>query len=334
MARFNTDVIFIDTSGQVRAVHGDLTLRANEDGGGHVIVGSGISLRPEVNCDALDAIDLGQEIHRWKTLFACSGNFLDRPTVNGSGVLLQGEATAPAGVSAGVNSVNNLSGVITLASVNDAITIVENGQIIEFSGIFTQASGTLLENVSNLVGSGVVNRLNGLSGIINLVSPDLSIIIATSGNDILLQVDPVVLEGILTLSGIAQSVVTLDIPFQSTTSATFVDAAVLTAPIETSGFYRLFYSMQASCDQANKSCQYRVIFNKGTASESIVMDTTTAFAVGFDGALPFAGIQHGNLAPPEVTVTVDFRFAGQGVASVQLERIALEINRLGAPSGI
>ena len=54
-------------------------------------MGSGISLRPELNCDASDAIDLGQDLLRWKTLFACSGNFLDRPTVNSSGVVLQGE---------------------------------------------------------------------------------------------------------------------------------------------------------------------------------------------------------------------------------------------------
>jgi hypothetical protein len=96
LARFNTDVVFVDGSGQVRAVHGDLTLRANEAGGGHVVVGSGISLRPENDCDASDAIDLGQVDHRWNTVFACSGNFLDRPTVNGSGVLLQGEATGSA----------------------------------------------------------------------------------------------------------------------------------------------------------------------------------------------------------------------------------------------
>lgn len=91
MARFNTDVVFIDASGQVRTLIGDLTLRANPNGDGHIIAGSGISLRPEVNCDALDAMDLGQEELRWNTLFACGGNFLNRPTVNGSGVVLQGE---------------------------------------------------------------------------------------------------------------------------------------------------------------------------------------------------------------------------------------------------
>ena len=68
MARFNSDVMFIDTSGQIRSVHSDLTLRANEAGGGYIIIGSGVALRPENNCDASDAIDLGTAIHRWKWL--------------------------------------------------------------------------------------------------------------------------------------------------------------------------------------------------------------------------------------------------------------------------
>ena len=92
----NSDIIFPGNSGQVRAIHGDLTLRANEDGGGDIIVGSGGSLRPEVNCDASDAIDLGEENLRWKDLYACSGNFLERPSVTGadnrtSGIALQQE---------------------------------------------------------------------------------------------------------------------------------------------------------------------------------------------------------------------------------------------------
>ena len=145
MAKFNSDVVFIDTSGQVRVINGDLTLRGNPDGTGHVIVGSGISLRPEVDCNATDAMDLGQDGLRWKTLFACSGNFLERPTVNGSGVLLQGEAAG--GGAAGVDSVNGLSGAIDIVSVNDAIDVSENGQDIELNGMFTSASGQLLDQL-------------------------------------------------------------------------------------------------------------------------------------------------------------------------------------------
>ncbi|MHA2063078.1 MAG: hypothetical protein ACXABY_01735 [Candidatus Thorarchaeota archaeon] len=114
MVRFNGDVIFVDTSGQVRSRSGDLTLRADDTGAGHIIVGSGVTFRPEADCGSLEPIDLGLDWLRWNTLYACSGNFLERPTVNGSGVLLQGEA-----VSASVD----LSGLCT-------------------SGVFTPASGT------------------------------------------------------------------------------------------------------------------------------------------------------------------------------------------------
>ena len=79
MARFNTDVVFIDGSGQVRSRLGDLTLRANDDGTGHIIVGSGISLRPDVDYE----IDLGQSFLRWRTLHAGSGNFSDGATISG-----------------------------------------------------------------------------------------------------------------------------------------------------------------------------------------------------------------------------------------------------------
>ncbi len=97
--KFNTDVVFVDCSGQVRTTKcGDLTLRANDQGTGHIIVGSGLTLRPEADCQSLEPIDLGLDYLRWNTLFACSGNFHNRPTVNGSGVLLEGEAASSAAV--------------------------------------------------------------------------------------------------------------------------------------------------------------------------------------------------------------------------------------------
>lgn len=132
--KFNSDVVFIDTSGQVRTITGDLTLRANPDGDGHIIVGSGVSLRPEVDCDALDAMDLGQDGLRWKTLFVCSGNFLERPTVNGSGVLLQGE-TVPASVAAGVDSINGLSGIVNIVGVS-GIDVLTSGQNVLVGVVF------------------------------------------------------------------------------------------------------------------------------------------------------------------------------------------------------
>ena len=385
MAKFNTDVVFIDASGQVRTIHGDLTLRANPNGDGHIIVGSGVSLRPEVNCDASDAIDLGQENLRWKTLFACSGNFLERPTVNGSGVLLQGDTVA-ASVAAGVDTLNGVSGVINLVSVNDAITITTNGQAIEFSGIFIQASGTLLDTVSDLVASGVVNRLNGLSGIVDittldglnlellgqviqlepsfnsvsgvllntvsdlvasgvvnrlnglsglvdLLAADGSMIITPSGNDIFFQVDPLFIENAINLSGISDSQVYKAIGLQSTTSTTLVTALSGIFSIETSGHYRLFYSMQAGCDQSNKLCEFTVEFEDFAGNSLALMDVVTSFNVG-GGELPFAGIQHGNLDPDFVSIIVKYRFADTGTAEATLRRISLEVNRLGAPSGV
>lgn len=87
MTRFNSDVIFVDGSGQVRSSNGDLTLRAEDIGTNDVIVGNGRSLRPEMNL----AADLGLDYLRWGTLYVGGGNFTTRPVVNGSGVLLQGE---------------------------------------------------------------------------------------------------------------------------------------------------------------------------------------------------------------------------------------------------
>lgn len=86
MVRFNSDILFIDTSGQVRSRDGDLTLRADDSGQRDIIVGSGRSLRPETT-----SIDLGLSYLPWRHLYAGGGSFTSRPTVNGSGVLLQSE---------------------------------------------------------------------------------------------------------------------------------------------------------------------------------------------------------------------------------------------------
>ena len=89
MTKFNSDVVFVDGSGQVRSSNGDLTLRAEDVEMNDIIVGDGRSLRPEINL----ATDLGLDYLRWNTLYASGGNFTTRPVVNGSGVLLQGEDT-------------------------------------------------------------------------------------------------------------------------------------------------------------------------------------------------------------------------------------------------
>lgn len=137
--RFNTDVVFIDASGQVRVLQGDLTLRANGDG--HIIIGSGLTLRPEADCRSLEPVDLGLDYLRWATVFACSGNFLERPTVNDQGVLLQSEA---------VDSINGLSGVVILASgTTNLIEISTSGE----HGIIFNIDPARLED--NLTLSGI-----------------------------------------------------------------------------------------------------------------------------------------------------------------------------------
>ena len=83
--KFNSDVVFVDGSGQVVAKNGDLTLRGRD-----VIVGSGGSLRPELS----SVVDLGEDALPWRHLFADGASFATRPTVGGSGVLLQGEASS------------------------------------------------------------------------------------------------------------------------------------------------------------------------------------------------------------------------------------------------
>ena len=69
MVKFNSDVVFLDTSGQVRCEDGCLTLRGDDSGLADIIVGSGKSLRPETDCN----IDLGLDYLRWRILHACSG---------------------------------------------------------------------------------------------------------------------------------------------------------------------------------------------------------------------------------------------------------------------
>lgn len=90
MVRFNSDVVFIDTSGQVRSSVGDLTLRADNTGTKDIVIGSGTSFRPETDRQ----INLGSHFLRWKTLYACSGNFTERPTVQESGIALLDEIAA------------------------------------------------------------------------------------------------------------------------------------------------------------------------------------------------------------------------------------------------
>src|SRR5688572_14669599 len=71
MPNFNGDVVFVDTSGQVRAQSGDLTLRADSTNTRAIIVGSGSTLRPDRDY----SIDLGLPFLRWNNAHITSGVF-------------------------------------------------------------------------------------------------------------------------------------------------------------------------------------------------------------------------------------------------------------------
>lgn len=150
--RFNTDVVFVDGSGQVRTRNGSLTLRADDTGLADIIVGSGASLRPEVH----SAIDLGTEDLRWRFLYtqvgvsvisiptilvAQTGVFTTRPIVNGSGVLLQGEVPSQAMAEYYLNA-NAGAWTTTLTTVPLDTTAVQD------SSHFSRAGGVVTVGVA------------------------------------------------------------------------------------------------------------------------------------------------------------------------------------------
>jgi len=78
----------------------------------------------------------------------------------------------------GQTSINGISGVTSLDSPSDTISIVVNGQVIELDGIFTWASGQLLESLANASG---VQSLNSISGLIDLVASNNGITVTNNG---------------------------------------------------------------------------------------------------------------------------------------------------------
>ena len=177
---YNANLRFPHTSGIVEALQNDLTLRASTSG--DVII-SPNALRPEVDI----AQDLGTSNLRWHELHvgnltATSGTFGVRPTISGIGFATLADIVDTQ------TTLNGLSGEISITSPDNTILIGDGPQTIELSGLFTQASGAVLEqhsqdllDLSGLVLSdGGQTSINGLSGVVSITSPDGSILIGDS----------------------------------------------------------------------------------------------------------------------------------------------------------
>tara|TARA_R110000824_G_scaffold116426_2_gene267848 strand:+ start:1949 stop:4507 length:2559 start_codon:yes stop_codon:yes gene_type:complete len=185
--QYNSPLQFPQESGVVEALQNDLTLRASTSG--DVII-SPNALRPEVDV----AQDLGTNNLRWHTLHlgnltATSGTFGVRPTISGIGFATLADITDTQ------ITLNGLSGAISITSPDDTILIGDSPQAIELSGLFTQASGSVLEQhtadlvtLSGLIGgggggSGGSTSINGLSGVVFVSGVNLEV--TTSGQTIL-----------------------------------------------------------------------------------------------------------------------------------------------------
>lgn len=141
---FNGPVDFFSPSGEILASQGDVILAPSNE-----TVVSGGQLVPRLDL----AQNLGDENRRWDTIYTGSGNFTERPTVNGSGVLLQGEAAAAGGGGSGVDSLNGLTGDVDIVGVSGVDVSTSDQNIL----VGTNVSGltTIIQEVgfSGLFGS-------------------------------------------------------------------------------------------------------------------------------------------------------------------------------------
>lgn len=136
MTLFNSKIELLG-SGQIRSLVGDLTLRPDDTGLRDIITGSGQALRPEIDL----GMDLGNVSIRWSSLYAADGIFTNKPTVGGSSIALESELLPTQ------TSINGLSGLVTLSSLNDGLIVNEVGQDIQLTSLFTSSSGAFVDAI-------------------------------------------------------------------------------------------------------------------------------------------------------------------------------------------
>tara|TARA_R110000824_G_scaffold145825_1_gene314325 strand:+ start:841 stop:2346 length:1506 start_codon:yes stop_codon:yes gene_type:complete len=158
----------IDTQTSLNGLSGTLTLTSPD---GSILIGDG-----------------PQAIQLSGLFTATSGAVLQQHSED----LLTLSGLIPGGAGGnGQTSINGLSGVTLLTSPDGSILIGDNGQAIEISGLFTAASGAVLQqhsqdlvDLSGLIFSdGGQTTVNGLSGTLSISGVNLQV--TTSGQTIL-----------------------------------------------------------------------------------------------------------------------------------------------------
>jgi hypothetical protein len=229
-----------------------------------------------------------------------------------------------------IHTINGTSGVITIDITNDGVTTTKTQltpaeALIELTPMFDSSSGLLLNTVSDLVASGVVNRLNGLSGLVTIASGvNTALTIETNeASGIIIDVDITRLEDLLTLSGITKLETSTEVPFADSTSTSYVEVVSLPWNVPSSGTYRAQWSFQGACSQANKQVQFRIQLDDSVLVSDL-MDISTTFNVAA-GNLQFGGFSQFGLDTGYHMLDFDFRFADTGGGAVEVSKLRLEI---------
>lgn len=117
MVRINSDLIFIDTSGQVISFNGPLTLRTKDDRQHPVIIGSGSHLRP----DGQNVTILGHPDFRWSNLYTSEARVSGNIVVAGN-IYPEEDSLYNIGASfLRFASINSFSGIFNFISAGDIL---------------------------------------------------------------------------------------------------------------------------------------------------------------------------------------------------------------------